>query len=88
MIRTATYRSHTPEPKPINETTNVTPGGVLSMREKVGECRSFILNGTIGTALVAVGDVLRVERWPDEQVPSTESTDQGLRPELGGGRHV
>lgn len=58
------------------------------MRENISRCRSFIVNGTRGMSLVAVGYVLRFKGSPDRQVPSTEPTDQGLEQELGGGRRV
>jgi hypothetical protein len=58
------------------------------MRERIGECKSFIVNGTVGISIVAVGSVLRFKGCPGKQVPPTEQTDQRLEQEPSGGRHV
>jgi len=58
------------------------------MREWIGGCRSFIVNGTVRISRVAVGAVLRFERPSGKQVPPSEPTDQGLGQELSGDQHV
>jgi hypothetical protein len=58
------------------------------MRQRIGEWRSFIVDGPMGISLAAVGYVLRLKRCPGEQVPPPEPTEQGLTQERSGGRHV
>lgn len=87
MIRTATYRPHALEPKPTTETNNATPEEYYR-RERIGEYKPLIINGTMGSSLAAVEYVLRFNGCPGRQVPSIEPTSQGLGQELSGGRYV